>query len=63
METILLVDDEPAVLKLCQQILEFDGYSVLPATSGEEALHLLEQNKGRDQSGFAGRGDARHERG
>jgi CheY-like chemotaxis protein len=45
METILLVDDEPAVLKLCQQILKLDGYSVLPATSGEEALHLLEQNK------------------
>ena len=45
METILLVDDEAAVLKLCQQILKLDGYRVLPATIGEEALHLLEQNK------------------
>lgn len=45
METILLVDDEPAVLKLCQQILKIDGHSVLQATSGEEALHVLQQNK------------------
>lgn len=44
METILLVDDEPAVLKFCQQLLGLDGYSVLPATSGEAALRLLEQN-------------------
>lgn len=45
MQTILLVDDEPAVLKFCQHILKLDGYSVLPATNGEEALHLLEQNR------------------
>lgn len=45
METILLVDDEPAVLKFCQHILKLDGYRVLHATSGEEALQLLRQNK------------------
>jgi two-component system cell cycle sensor histidine kinase/response regulator CckA len=45
METILLVDDEPAVLKFCQHILKLDGYTVLHATSGEEALELLRQNK------------------
>ena len=44
METILLVDDEPGVLRLCYQILNLDGYRVLQATSGEEALRLLQKN-------------------
>jgi len=44
LETILLVDDEPGVLRLCYQILNLDGYRVLQATSGEEALRLLQQN-------------------
>ena len=42
METILLVDDEPTVLTLCQRILNLGGYGVLPASSGEEALRLLQ---------------------
>ena len=29
MGTILLVDDEPTVLKLCNQILNLGGYTVL----------------------------------
>jgi CheY-like chemotaxis protein len=41
METILVVDDEPVVLRLCQAILQRGGYAVLPATSGEEALRIL----------------------
>jgi len=41
METILVVDDEPVVLKLCQAILQRGGYGVLPANGGEEALRLL----------------------
>jgi len=44
LETILLVDDEPGVLRLCYQILNLDGYRVLQATSGEEALRLLQKN-------------------
>ena len=42
METILVVDDEPVVLKLCQTILRRGGYDVLTATGGEEALRLLQ---------------------
>lgn len=41
MGTILLVDDEPTVLKLCNQILNLGGYTVLQAAGGEEALRLL----------------------
>jgi CheY-like chemotaxis protein len=44
METILIVDDEPAVLKLCQRMLKFGGYNALPATSGLEALRLLRES-------------------
>lgn len=38
MPTILVVDDEPTVLGLCQQILQLGGYSVLKASGGEAAL-------------------------
>src|SRR4051794_17524713 len=43
MGTILLVDDEPAVLKLCNQILNLGGYHVIQATGGEEACRLLQK--------------------
>ena len=44
METILVVDDEPTVLTLCQRILNLGGYTVLPASGGEAALRVLGQN-------------------
>ena len=44
MATILLVDDEPTVLKLCNQILNLGGYTVLQATGGEEAFRLLQRS-------------------
>ncbi|HLK62185.1 MAG TPA: response regulator [Bryobacteraceae bacterium] len=44
METILLVDDDPAILRLCQQILRLDAYNVLTAPSGEMALRVLQSN-------------------
>lgn len=44
-ETILVVDDEPALLELCCQILNEHGYHTLAANSGDEALHLLERHK------------------
>jgi two-component system cell cycle sensor histidine kinase/response regulator CckA len=44
LETILLVDDEPSVLRLCYQILNLDGYRVLQATSGEDALRQLQRH-------------------
>jgi two-component system, cell cycle sensor histidine kinase and response regulator CckA len=38
--TIMVVDDEPAVLALTSRILRRDGYAILEASSGEEALSL-----------------------
>jgi CheY-like chemotaxis protein len=40
--TILVVDDEPAVLNLVKVILEAAGYAVLGACSGQEALALCQ---------------------
>jgi PAS domain S-box-containing protein len=44
-ETILVVDDDDAVLNLGQNILERFGYSALKVKSGEAAVHLYEQQK------------------
>lgn len=40
-ETILVVDDEPALTKLTEQILGQYGYHVLCATSAKEALDII----------------------
>lgn len=45
-ETVLLVEDEPAVLRVTVRMLKSLGYSVLSATSGAEALHLIELHDG-----------------
>ena len=37
---ILLVDDEPMILKIARSVLEAEGYFVLTAHDGEEALLL-----------------------
>jgi DNA-binding NtrC family response regulator len=42
---ILIVDDEPLIRKSLYEILRIDGYHVHMATSGEEALGLLDKNK------------------
>ncbi len=39
-ETILLVEDEPALLDLTQALLKRIGYAVLPASGPQEALEL-----------------------
>jgi two-component system cell cycle response regulator len=39
--TLLLVDDDPFMLGLLQDTLEGEGYRILSARSGEEALELL----------------------
>lgn len=41
---ILVVDDEPALVELAKEILSSHGYNVITATSGEEALKILQQN-------------------
>jgi len=42
-QTILVVDDEPALAKLTSHILTQQGYQVFSASSGEEALLILEK--------------------
>jgi DNA-binding response OmpR family regulator len=38
---VLVVDDEPDVLLLCRVNLEFEGYDVVEAADGEEALEKV----------------------
>ncbi|MBU8870975.1 MAG: PAS domain S-box protein [Gemmatimonadales bacterium] len=45
-ETVLLVEDEPAILNLTQRLLEGRGYSVLAASSPVEALNLADNHTG-----------------
>ncbi|MGY8676553.1 response regulator [Bradyrhizobium sp. UFLA05-153] len=42
--TILVVDDDAAVLKTTLRLLDSLGYSVVPAPSGEDALQLLDSH-------------------
>lgn len=41
-ETILLVEDEEPLRRLCTEFLEQLGYNILPAANGREALTVLE---------------------
>jgi len=43
-KTILLVDDEPIMLKGLKYSLEQDGYAILTAQDGEEALAVFQTN-------------------
>jgi len=45
MSKILVVDDEPDVLRLASIILESEGYMVVTASSGEEALRMVSEGK------------------
>ena len=46
-ETILLVDDEPMIIEIGQEILALLGYKVLTAASGREALDVYSANRDR----------------
>ena len=46
METILVVDDEPDVCELARDCLVPEGYSVLDARDGDEALRIAEGHTG-----------------
>jgi two-component system, OmpR family, KDP operon response regulator KdpE len=44
-QRILVVDDEPAIVRLVRATLQVDGYAVLAADRGEQALPLLENER------------------
>jgi PAS domain S-box-containing protein len=46
-ETVLVVDDEDGVRAVVSSILQVQGYTVLEAASGEEALELCQRRSGR----------------
>jgi DNA-binding response OmpR family regulator len=43
LHTILLVDDEPMVRDLCRMLLERQGYEVLTAADGQQALDVFQE--------------------
>ena len=43
-ELILLVDDEPNIIELAQLYLEREGFQVISATDGKEALEAVEKH-------------------
>ncbi|MEW5722410.1 MAG: PAS domain S-box protein, partial [Thermodesulfobacteriota bacterium] len=45
-ETVLVVDDEPAVREIAREVLADNGYRVLEAGSGEEALEIYGDRRG-----------------
>lgn len=45
-ETILIVDDEPAIIKIITMMLEGLGYAVLAAATPSEAMHLARHHDG-----------------
>jgi len=44
-ETILIVDDEPSLRELLEEILQTHGYRVIAAENGKQALDILQQEK------------------
>jgi DNA-binding NtrC family response regulator len=49
-ELILVVDDEPMVLRVCRRILEREGYEVLLANDCEQAFAYLGEPEGGEVS-------------
>ncbi len=45
-ETLLVVEDEPSLRHLARSVLELQGYQVLSANNGRDALHAVRDHKG-----------------
>ena len=45
-ETLLVVEDEPALRHLASDVLKGEGYQVLSASNGQDALHVAREHKG-----------------
>ncbi len=43
--TILVVDDEPPLLRLLARVLEKQGHAVLTAADGDEAINLFDRHR------------------
>ncbi len=46
--TIFIIDDDKDMVQLNQLLLEYHGYKVVSASSGKEALHLLNRIQSPD---------------
>ncbi len=46
--TVLVVDDEPSIRRYLQTLLEVEGYAVLPAAGGREALEIVQAEQRPD---------------
>ena len=44
--TILVVDDEPSILKLCRAILQPEGFTILEAEGSSDALKICAKHDG-----------------
>ncbi len=44
MANILVIDDEPQMLKMIERILSLEGYTVLTAQDGKQGLNLCKTN-------------------
>jgi two-component system cell cycle sensor histidine kinase/response regulator CckA len=44
--TIMIVDDEEAVLNICKRLLQKMGYNVLGANNSGDAYRIANENKG-----------------
>lgn len=60
METVLVCDDDIAILESIEIYLKAEGFNVLKAESGEQALNIIAQNE--IQCLVLGHYDARHRR-
>ena len=47
---ILLVDDEPDILEFMEYNLRKEGYEVLTAKNGKEAVEIAKKNKPRSEA-------------
>ncbi|HUD84648.1 MAG TPA: ATP-binding protein, partial [Candidatus Saccharimonadales bacterium] len=45
-ETLLVVEDEPTLRNLARSVLELQGYKVLSANNGQDALRIVRDHKG-----------------
>jgi len=45
MKTVLIVDDEPAIVSYLEMVLQDNGFATLSASNGNEALELMRKEK------------------